>query len=318
MKPVTYSVLNALLLAATIAHCQDSPPRADLPAVEPPPLEAQMQACAHAVRKNAASPDATSCVAKLKGQASGLIDKAETALAAGSFDTALDWSRDASTVNPDANPAKFKAIRDRWVLHERDLQKVGALRDKLAKKLVPTNDELADLVKNDFPDILRDAVDITRRSNLAREPVGVQVGMALLGAGGQDGDALLKIRDNCLEIVRIDPTNQQAQTCVKEAIKARVDLNDLKAEATIASATQKIAKGERDAAATALIPLLSDPGLSKAVQDTAKAAMEKTAPSTGPLQIFKEGLKSPWIIQFLTGMMLLVVTWVGLHVARFL
>jgi hypothetical protein len=238
------------------------------------------------------------------------VDVAVAAAKAGeSLEDAKLWcdaavSADATKRTPCADVGKA------WFDHRHDLLELEQARVKFQQKnTAEVTKSLDNLKASRFPDVVAGALALSNQVLQAGISTKVKLGNQFNALKVTD-----KAQQNCEGALTDNPSDLAAFNCYQNAQFDKQAADDAKALSTIHIAEAQIADGKRDTAIATLTTLLNQ-SLSYSVR---QQAQRKLGDATTPSAVVRDALKSSWIIQLLTALMMLTVAWVGLHLLRWI
>jgi len=313
-----------LLFAATTAAAQNNPDIGTLcpAAVASPASDAgqTLKACVDAIRKAESrgtaqeKGDASRWITRLRGAVDPAIASAGTAQAVGQIEDAKAWCDAATFVDP-SKRAKCDSVGADWKKYQLDLFKLQQARTTLQKEGFAHADPLLTPLRSEpFPSIASEAIAISRAGLAALSP-DVQLGTNYKKLG-----MLEKAQQKCESALISSAADPNAFECLQDvnqaANQAKRALDDQKNWSIIEAAKALNADGQHAAAVTNLTGLLGQTGLSPAVAKSAREAL--AGARTNSWSVFRDSLKSQWIMQFLGALAIVAGVWIGLHLLRWL
>ena len=277
--------------------------------------ELALAACVHALRLDRSSDAAQKCLAKVNTASvlTAAVTAATTANSAGRVDDAWEWCDAVLTAAPSKYGVECTTIKNNWMRHGQDLLILEQTRTKLQQKNFQAVDDLLAKEQNStFPDIVSQALALARQAYLARVSPDLQLGIQYNALNAPDKSA-----PSCDAALKANPSDPAALQCMQQAAKLKQDIDDQKSWSVIAAAKAANANGKHDDAVTKLTTLLNgQTALSPPVRKSAEEALADVR--TTSFTVFRDALKSPWIMQFLAALALVSGVWFALHLLRWI
>jgi hypothetical protein len=312
-----------LFFAAVAASAQKKPDLSTVcqAAVSPPSGAGKaLKACVDAIRtaQSKGTPqekaDANGWIAKLQAAVDPAIASASAALAAYQMEDARGWCDAAIFIDP-SKRAKCDPVSVEWKKYQLELFKLQQARSTLEKEGFAHAEPLLSPLRSDpYPAIASEAIALSNAGLAAMSP-DVRLGTAYVKLGMPE-----KAQQKCENALIASATDPNAFQCLHDAnqavSRAKQALDDQKNWSVIEAAKALNADGQHAAAVNNLTTLLGQTGLSPAVAGSAREAIADAR--TNSWSVFRDALKSPWIMQFLGALAIVAGVWIGLHLLRWL
>jgi tetratricopeptide (TPR) repeat protein len=252
-------------------------------------------------------------IEKTRPTAAAAAQAATAVLPAGRIEEAKAWC-DAAIFVDISKISTCAPVNDAWNEYRADLYKLQQARSDLQKQGFTAAENILGPLRAEkkFPAIASEAIAISKAALAAMSP-DVQLGLQYKILGDAE-----KARQKCDGALTANPADANAFQCVQAAMQsisqAKQAADDQKNWSIITTAKALNADGQHAAAVKNLSDLLGQSGISPAVAQSAREALIEARTNSG--SVFRDALKSQWIMQFMAALAIVAGVWFGLHFIR--